>query len=247
MKAATRYVSKITQSLFLIAITVASLPQAYADNLSFITIDVAPWASHNTESGNNEGAFIEIVKELGNRLKKEIKVSVIPFARIDRELQSGEHDCTILVPRPDELVIKGDVVSFHPIGFIARKNVLIEKYDDIKNLKLSVIRGGSLTPEFDNDDTLHKEYDTDYLIGLRKVARGRLDAIVGAIPTLLFLAEQEGLEKEFSDPFQVLEIPLVFQCSKESKNLAMMPAMNKILNEIKRDGTLEKIRSKYYF
>lgn len=218
-----------------------------ANDLSFITIEVAPWASTNPDSGIKEGAFIEIMKEVEKRIQRKISVTITPFARVDRELESGAHDCTILVPRPDELVEKGDVVSYHPIGFIARKGVIVSSYDDIKSLKLSVIRGASLTPEFDNDETLHKEYDTDYLIGLRKVARGRLDAIVGAIPTLLYLIEQEGLSAEFETPLPVLEIPLIFQCSRKSDNLELMPQINKVLGEIKADGTLEKIRARYYF
>jgi polar amino acid transport system substrate-binding protein len=234
------------QLLTYFVLSLASVSASAAD-LSFITIDVAPWASTNPESGEHEGAFIEIVKEVEKRTRKKINVAITPFARVDRELESGAHDCTILVPRSDELVIKGDVVSYHPIGFIARKGVIISSYDDIKKLKLSVTRGATLNPEFDNDETLQKEYDTDYLIGLRKVARGRLDAIVGAIPTLQFLAEQEGLQDDLEKPFPMMEIPLVFQCSKKSDNLDQMPAINEALMTIKTDGTLEKIRARYYF
>jgi polar amino acid transport system substrate-binding protein len=220
---------------------------AQANELSFITIDVAPWAYVNPETGTAEGAFIEIVKEIEKRTQQKIKVTITPFARVDRELESGTHDCTILVPRSEEVVIRGDVVSFHPIGFIARKGVHIKQYDDIKNLKLSVIRGGSLNPEFDNDETLQKEYDTDYLMGLHKVARGRSDVIVGAIPTLQFLLEQEGLQEQFEKPFPIIEFPLVFQCSRKSKHLDQMTRLNSILGDIKTDGTLEKIRARYYF
>lgn len=247
MNTLERVLSSCRRSLIIALIALPTMHLAHAEDLSFITIDVAPWASTNPETGNNEGAFIEIVKEVEARIGKKIAVTITPFARVDRELESGEHDCTILVPRPDELVIRGDVVSFHPIGFIPRKGVTITRYEDIKPLRLSVVRGGSLNPEFDNDETLHKEYDTDYAIGLRKVARGRLDAIVGAIPTLQYLAEQEGLADKFEKPFSVLEIPLMFQCSRKSDNLDLMPKINEVLGEIKTDGTLEKIRERYYF
>lgn len=218
-----------------------------ATELSFITIDVAPWASINPDTSEQEGAFVEIIKEVEKRTQKKINITLTPFARVDRELESGAHDCTILVARPDELVIKGDIVSYHPIGFIARKGIIINSYEDIRPLKLSVTRGASLTPEFDQDDSLQKEYDTDYLIGLRKVARGRLDAIVGAIPTLQFLAKQEDLQDDLEKPFPVVEVPLIFQCSKKSSNLAQMPTINSALMKIKADGTLEKIRARYYF
>lgn len=239
-------VSIFLRSGFILIFAIVSLGLR-ADPLSFITIDVAPWAFTNVETHAAEGAFAEIVKEVEKRTELNINITITPFARVDRELESGSHDCTILVPRSDDIVVKGDVVSFHPIGFIPRKGLQISDYKDVKSLRLSVIRGGSLNPEFDNDETLMKEYDTDYLIGLRKVARGRLDAIVGAIPTLQFLAEQEGLDKELGTPFAVVEIPLVFQCSKKSSNLHLMTKINQVLMDIKTDGTLEKIRSRYYF
>lgn len=220
---------------------------AQDDKLTFISIEAAPWASRNAETGELEGAFIEIIRVLEQRLKQPIEVSVAPFARIDRELASGVHDCTILVPLSEELTERGTILAFHPIGFYARKEIPLRSYDDIKPLKLSVIRGGSLSPEFDNDASLHKEFDTDYLIGLRKVARGRLDAIVGAIPTLKYLAEQEGLDKYLGEPLTVVEIPLMLQCAKNSDQLPNMPKINAALDAIKEDGTLAKIRAQHYF
>lgn len=220
---------------------------AAKNDLSFITIDVAPWAYVNKESGMLEGAFIEIVKEISLRIDRKINVTITPFARVDRELETGLHDCTILIPRPETLVVKGDVVSFHPIGIIPRKGITIDDYEDIHKLKISVTRGGTLTPEFDHDEKLHKEYDTNYLMGLRKVSRGRVDAIVGAIPTLLYLAEQEGIATDLGEPFPIIEVPLLFQCSKNSSNLHIMPSVNKAIADIKKEGVLAKIQARYYF
>lgn len=229
------------------AVTTTGVTRAAEDTFSFISLDVAPWASRNPVTGENEGAFVEIVKEVEKRLQKEVEITITPLARVERELQAGTRDCTILISLPDELVVKGSVVATHGIGFIARKGVHIREYNDIKPLKLSVIRGGLVNDEFDNDENLHKEFDTDYLMGLRKVARGRLDAIVGAIPTLQYLAEQEGLSDSLEAPFPVLEVPLVFQCSRNSPNLDQMEAIDKILTSIREDGTLEKIQEKYHF
>jgi polar amino acid transport system substrate-binding protein len=222
-------------------------PPTAAKELAFITIDVAPWAYTNPATGENEGAFVEIIKEVERRIHQPVNITITPFARVDRQLDSGEHDCTILVPLSEQQVIQGDIVSYHPIGFIARKGVQINHYDDIKDLRISVIRGAAISPVFDNDETLKKEFDTDYVMGLRKVARGRLDAIVGAIPTLQYLIEEENLQHQFEEPFAVTEIPLVFQCSRKSTNLDQMDKINAALLEIKSDGTLEKIRSRYYF
>lgn len=217
-----------------------------AEKLSFITIDVAPWASVN-DQGEMEGAFVELVKEISQRINREISVTITPFARVDRELETGSHDCTILVPRPDSLVVKGDVIAHHPMGVIPRKGIEITTYEDIQALHLSVIRGATMTPRFDEDTKIYKEYDTDYLIGLRKIARGRLDGIVGAIPTLLYLAEKEGVDNQLGQPFALTEIPLLFQCSRNSANLNIMPAVNKAIADMKQEGVVTQIQSRYYF
>ncbi|HTF86400.1 MAG TPA: transporter substrate-binding domain-containing protein [Cellvibrio sp.] len=229
--------------LALLALTSTAAP---ADKLSFITIDVAPWASVN-EAGEMEGAFIELVNEIAQRINRKIDITITPFARVDRELETGSHDCTILVPRPDTLVVKGDVISYHPMGVIPRKGTEITVYEDIQALRLSVIRGATMTPRFDEDTKIYKEYDTDYLIGLRKIARGRLDGIVGAIPTLLYLAEQEGVADQLGEPFPLTEIPLLFQCSKNSPNLDIMPQVNAAIAAMKAEGVVKQIQSRYYF
>lgn len=240
--------SKIYRHLLGVLLTVSAMHSTAdtSNKLSFITIDVAPWASIN-EAGKMEGAFIELINEISQRINREISITITPFARVDRELETGSHDCTILVPRPDSLVVKGDVISYHPMGVIPRKGVEIAAYEDIQALKLSVIRGATMTPRFDEDTKIYKEYDTDYLIGLRKIVRGRLDGIVGAIPTLLYLAEQEGLDGQLGEPFPLTEIPLLFQCSKNSPNLDIMPEVNKAIADMKEEGVVKQIQSRYYF
>lgn len=245
MYSLSNFKKKIFCAVFLTIII--SSETAYAEDLSFITIDVAPWASINSETGEMEGAFIEIVKEISKRINRKIAITITPFARVDRELETGSHDCTILVARPDTLVIKGDVISYHPMGVIPRKGFTITTYEDIQSLRLSVIRGATMTPRFDEDTEIYKEYDTDYLIGLRKLSRGRLDGIVGAIPTLLYIAKQEGVDDQLGEPFALTEVPLLFQCSKNSTNLNIMQPINKAIADMKQEGVIKQIQTRYYF
>jgi polar amino acid transport system substrate-binding protein len=213
--------------------------------LRFITIEVAPWAARDDQNQHFEGAFFDIVQELEQRTSYRIHTSLTPFARVDRELESGHHDCTILVPRPKSLVLPGELVFNHALGAIARKEFTLETYSDLQDLRISVLRGGSLNERFDIDDSIHKEFDTDYIIGLRKMARGRIDAIVGAISTLQYMAEQEGMLEQLGEPLVMEEMSLYFQCSRRSLHLDAMPTINHALQEMKRDGTVDNIRKKH--
>lgn len=222
-----------------------SATQSDDATLKFITIDVAPWAAQDPQSQKKDGAFFDIVHELQQRTGYQIQTSVTPFARVDRELESGYQDCTMLVPRPDTLVVTGELVFNHSLGAIARKDLPLNTYEDLRELRISVLRGGSLNERFDTDDTLTKELDTDYIIGLRKMARGRTDAIVGAISTLQHMAEQEGISDVLGEPLVMEEMALYLQCSKKSRHLEAMPALNEALIEMRRDGTLDAIKQQH--
>lgn len=235
-------------SLALAMLVIAQAPSSRAQTeLRFITIDVAPWAFYSERNREFEGAFVEVVRELRERTGYDISISLTPFARVDREMESGGHDCTILVPRSDETVVIGELVSYHDVGVVPHKTIRLNEYDDLHSLDISLLRGSAITARFDTDAALKKQYDTDYLIALRKLARQRIDAIAGALPTILYLAEQNNLDEHLGQTLKLTEIPLVFQCSRLSPNLNVMPVINRAIEAMRNDGTIDKIKTDYYF
>lgn len=215
--------------------------------LKFITIDVAPWASNNPETGQKEGAFVAIVDALSELTGLTIETTLTPFARVDRELEAGTHDCTILVPRDESIVIHGELVADHDVGILSHKDNPIDDYADLQGTTISLLRGSAISPEFDQDEAINKVYDTDYLIALRKLDRQRVAGVAGAIPTLKFLANQNGLGDMLAPALKLTDIPLVFQCSRQSTQLALMPSLNAAIETLKQSGRLEEITDLYHF
>lgn len=222
-----------------------SMPEAPV--MRFITIDVAPWASYNVDTGEQEGAFIAIVDALSELTGLAIETTLTPFARVDRELESGAHDCTILVPRDQAIVIHGELVADHAVGILSHKDNPIDHYDDLHGQTISLLRGSSVSPEFDRDDTIDKVYDTDYQIALRKLDRQRVAGVAGAIPTLKFLAGQNGLSDMLAPALELTDIPLVFQCSRQSAHLEQMPELNAAIETLKQSGRMREIADLYHF
>jgi polar amino acid transport system substrate-binding protein len=218
---------------------------AGARDLGFVTIDAAPWASQDKASGKPVGVFPDVVRELERRTGFTIRQTLVPFARIDHELEAGHQDCTIIVWNDSRarIVTRGELVARHAVGVVGRKGLSLRSYDDLRGLKLSALRGAQLNSGFDNDPTILKEYDSDYLLGIRKVAMGRLDGVVGAIPTILFLARKEGLEDRLGDRLMLGEIPLNLQCAQRSPNLDLMPALNQAIRDMRADGTIDRIKA----
>lgn len=238
-----------TSILSIIVLLWITSPAATAAQLRFITLDVAPWASVDANTGDVVGVFADVIKEIEQRTGHKVEMTLTPFARIDRELESGQQDCTILVPGDSrkKFTQQGELLSYHTIGVIARPGVNLETYEDLKPLTISVLRGAPMSPQFDADTSLLKEFDTDYLIGIRKIAHKRLDAIAGAVSTIRFLAKQQGMAEHLGQQLALTEVPLLLQCSKKSPNIAIMPELNDAIRALKQDGTLRTIEEHYHF
>lgn len=230
-----------------LALLLFGAAETAARELKLITIEVAPWAFENPDTRVREGAFIELAREIGRRGGYDISISLTPFARVYRELESGGHDCTVLIPLSEAVVRHGEVVSHHDMGIVPHRDIPVRRYEQLRDLDISLLRGSAITERFDNDDSLHKVYDTDYLIALRKLSRGRTDAIAGAIPTIRYLAEAHGLDSYIGEPLKLGEVPLHLQCSLASDVLDILPDLNRIIREMKADGVVERIKEKYYF
>ena len=218
-----------------------------ADSLRFITIDVAPWAWSNSQSGEKQGVFPDVIREIERRTGHQIDMSLQPFVRINRELEAGERDCTIIVwiESNSSFLEQGELVSHHPMGVLARAGVPLKTYDDLKSLTISVLRGAPTDARFDADTTLRKDFDNDYQQILRKITHNRVDAIAGAMPTIRYLASEAGVA--LGDELQLGTFPLVLQCAKNSPKIGLMPEINKAIREMKEDGTLETIMQNNFF
>lgn len=241
--------ASVAACLSLLVMAAPGRSDAAQRTLNFITIGVAPWAFIDKDSGRSLGVFPAVVSELERRTGFHIRQSYEPFARIDHELETGSQDCTILVwsDSRSRIVEKGELVASHSMGVIARKGVRVASYDDLKGKTVSVLRGLSLEPRFDADPEIIKDFDSDYILGVRKLAHQRVDAVAGAVPTIQFLARQEGLEDFLGDRLMLVDTPLVLQCSKKSANLDLMPALNKAIRQMRGDGTIERIKSENLF
>jgi len=237
---------RLAVAVFMLAM---SLPSR-AVPAGFVTIEAAPWAYYDA-GGNPAGAFADIVADLERRTGKRISVSLYPLVRIDQAMASGQQDCTIVLwnEHRSRIVVRGEDVYPMPFGVFARKGLRLASYDDLAPLTVSVTRGLAMDARFDADAGLRKETDKDYLTGLRKLARGRADAIAGALPTIRHIARNAGLDEHLGDSLTLRRVPLAFQCSKASPVAgAEMGRFDEALRAMRTDGTLAQILARHgYF
>lgn len=220
---------------------------AAADPIRFVTIDTAPWASHDPAAGKAVGVFPDLLDEITRRSGLGAVAALQPFARIPRELEAGRQDCTILVWNESwtTFLNPGEVVSSHVIGVIARKGIALNGYDDLRGLSVSMLRGLSLGTRFDGDSSVERQYDTDYAQGLNKLAHGRVDAVAGALPTIAHLAKGMGFADQLGDHLVLSEMVLRLQCTKTFGRTQVWDRMNAAVRDMTADGTIERIKSRW--
>lgn len=221
--------------------------EARSAELKFITLEVAPWAYRDEKSDGFIGIFPELIHGIEAITGHEIKITLTPYIRINRELEAARQDCTMLIrdKEREENSIKGELIFNHPMGVVARKSLILEQYEDLYEIKISLLRGSAISERFDSDDNLKKDFDTDYEISLQKINHGRLDAIAGAIPTIQYLAKKNGFSNLLGEPLKLNSEPIYLQCSKKSKKLQYIDSINRAIRDIKKDGVLDAIIDKY--
>lgn len=237
------YVAPLIKIFFMVFVF-----SAYAskkNELKFISVEVAPWAYQSNKNDVPVGIFPDIVQQIGFRTGFNVKVTLAPFgfSRIAREIDSGRQDCTIVILDRllSELVVVGEKVFDHPMGVIAKKEIRLNEYRDLHGIKVSVFEALLIRDDFHEDSKIHKEFDVGYSAGLRKMKYGRVDAIAGAIPTILYLAKKEGFDDFLGSPLELKSEAIHLQCSKKSEYIKHMNSLNKVIKDMKLDGTLDKI------
>jgi polar amino acid transport system substrate-binding protein len=206
-------------------------------------LEVPPWAYYDESLNKFVGIFPAIVEEVERRSGHKIKITLTPYARINRELGASRQDCTMLISDAyrEKETREGELIFNHPMGVIARKGLVLRKYSDLKDMKISLLRGSTVSDEFDKDEGLIKDFSTDYNISLLKLKHGRLDAIAGAIPTIQYIAKESGLEYILGSTLQLKLEPIFLQCVKKSKNIKYFDEINSAIKEMKLDSTLVDI------
>lgn len=234
-------------TLTAVALAIAVIRPGAAADIRFITIDAAPWASLDG-NGRPQGVFPALAAELERRTGHRLEIAIRPFPRIDRDLESGDQDCTVILwnDKRGRIVEKGEDVHPMSFGVIGRRGLRMAGYDSLRGLTVSVTRNLAIDPHFDADASLKKEIDKDYRTGLEKMARGRVDAIAGAIPTIRYIARQAGLGDVAGEALQLTTIPLALQCARSSRHLGLMGELDAAIRAMRADGTLPRIMAEHY-
>lgn len=218
--------------------------------------ELLPWKTE--DNGVYGGAYTEIVRELARRSKLELEIRPCPLKRCLFMLEHGDADILIgLRQSPERLRFLhflstpyrehgADRVFYVQAG----RTTIIRDYTDLAPLRIGVKLAAEYFERFDHDDSLHKEAVKDMETNFRKLALGRIDAILipedqgeALIADLHLEGQLEKARYRVSDIGQARSIAV----SRKAVPAARLKLLETAMRDMAKDGMLVEIYKRYYY
>jgi polar amino acid transport system substrate-binding protein len=194
------------------------------------------------------GMHTEVLEDLSGIY---IRKRLMPYARIWKSIENGDHDGGIVFRSPE----RSDLVEY--VALIKRfKSVVIpltgqkiSTYDDLSGLIICKTRGTRLSDIFDHDDKLNILEVTNYKQAVNMLNIGRIDAIAGSASVLSFQLTQNSIPVTNIDPTNNYAIGFReqwLQLSKRSNSDVDIIKLQYAVKLMIDNGTLSNTMNKYY-
>ena len=232
----------VLKSLFIICLITTA-----AEGKTIIVGTNAEFAPFEYLEGNEIVGFdIELIKEIGKRLEKDIKIENLSFDGLIPGLQAGKLDLIIagMTATPE----RSKFVGFTNDYFVA-KQVLVMRKDDIEPKKIEEMKGKKVGVilGFTGDLIVTKipeiksEKYNAIFAGLMALNSGKVDAVlIDSAPAKSYVAKNKKLK--------IVEIESEEEkyAIAGKKDSELLKEINVVLEELITDGTYDKIVRKYF-
>ncbi|MDO6443321.1 ABC transporter substrate-binding protein [Marinobacter sp. 2_MG-2023] len=201
------------------------------------------------EGAQPSGLYVEIFREITNRLGWETHYREAPFRRVLKMVRRGEVDVMLgalkTSGRDEQMVFVAPAFPPERRLFLHIKDSdRIERYADLYGKTIGVLEGASYFPRFDNDGQLHKEAAPRYENLILMMEKGRVDVVV--VPELAGLYTVRELELPVQvSPFFVPGERSWIAVARTSPVAEYSDDIRAALKLIEAEGTYENLVLKY--
>jgi polar amino acid transport system substrate-binding protein len=223
--------------------------------ITIVTFNYPPYMVN--ENGSMSGMFVEIVEEVFRRLKQPINIRFHPGLRSFTMMENNEVDGLFSVKKnldrektmqfPHEPLLKQDYVFFKLIDSNFDFNGDITS---LQNVRIGVVNKMSYGPIFDKafQEGVFRNIDTspEMNVIFQKLIAKRMDVVIFSKDVGLSLIRKYGFQDQIiicGPSVETVETYIVFRHTPEGKHLS--DSFDRIMNEMKKDGTLLQIQRKY--
>ena len=223
----------------------AALSTVLAGKLTMATNATFPPYEMTTDSGEIEGIDVDTAKAIAEKLGLELQVDDMEFDAALLSVQQGKADIVMAgVTVTDERKAVMDFSDSYATGIqsiIVPNSSDIASPDDLTGKKIGTQRGttGYIYCSDDFGDDAVVAYDSG-LTAVQALNNGQVDAVViDNAPATEYVAANPGL-KVLDTSYAEEDYAIGM-----AKGSALEDAINKALEELKEDGTLQSIVDKY--
>jgi len=228
-------------------------PNACGRELVLLVEHFPPWTVVTPEGIG--GINVEIVEEIASRLNIEVTCLECPWKRCLKMMQTGAGDAmTSLLRRPE----REEYMAFieppyknksSKVFYLARGQAgLIGKYEDLYSLEVGVTLGAKYFEPFDSDTNIKKRPVKTDSQNIKKLALGRLDALIGTESNIDYLILEMGVQERFEKaPYRYDQnVEVYMGISRKSPFAAQVARFNTVMKELVGSGTVDAIIRSYF-
>lgn len=208
-----------------------------------------PWNFHD-ESGELVGYDIEIAKEMCARMGLRAKFLEIEWERLLNSLEKRECDIVMngvaVTPERQARFYYTDPYAFGQSVLIARKdNNAIESFEDLAGKTSANSQGSTYEEIATKYGAIPIVIDT-FEETVNLLLENRVDTTINSFFTFSYYMKNNpnAAIKVVAVYDQVYQIAI--PCRRNPQNLTLLLEMNKALESMRSDGTLERISLKYF-
>lgn len=223
--------------------------------LQLATLEYPPYIQQTGD--NAQGLTIDIVNEIFSRMNQPIQYNFSPWTRSLHLLEKNQIDGLFTIKKTKErentmLFPKEPLITQDYVFFVLKKSNIEFNgdYSSLANASIGVVDQTSYGNRFDTaaKNKTFKKLDSaqNYELTFKKLLAGRMDAVIcSRLVGISILNKLNALDKVkvSGPPSETTVSYLVF--SRKKENIKLVIQFDKILNEMKQDGTISTILQKY--
>lgn len=218
-----------------------------------------PWEIANDEKKEvvTDGVAIELVDELMRRVKVPVEYVTVPWKRALSEVRLGKSDLIPMIAKDtarEEYMVFTTEIYADPI-LLAYSVENFEKFEwnnweDLADYTFQLVRGytyGNAWDEAVKKYNYQISMSTSDIQSIRMLAGGRIDLIpLFFVAGTQLLSENDLTKKIRFTSKPIKETTFYFGVSKRSFLAKRLPEINSHIQEMKRDGSFQKILKDLY-
>jgi len=205
------------------------------------------------EKGKFVGFDLDLIEEVGKRLGVEVQVEGLEFDSLIASLKQGKIDAIISCMSPDKerlkeadftipyyktehgVLVKSDMTDIKSIDDVLKYEFGVQTGSTIDSWATSKLEEGAIK------ESQIKRY-SDANAGVLDVKNGRLPAFVIDLPVAHQKAKELGIKVAVETVLDEDENPGIVLAKGSDE---MIEKLNKIIEEMKNDGTIDKLIEKW--